>query len=824
MLKFSGGIIAITLNVALALTSGLSAQESPVSSMGIKGAEDPQATKDTTIPPHVGFGWKSETGQFFTDLVHDQKDLWISPTKLKFSDTTWLVPLSGFTAGLFVTDTDVSRHLSRNPSTLSHYNTASNVGLAAMVGGAGGMWLLSHVNHNQHWRETGLLAGEAAIQSFAMTEALKYSFRRERPNQSNGSGDFFQSGGTSFPSEHSAAAWSIAGVLTHEYPGPLVKILAYGAASFVSYSRVRSQNHFPSDVAVGTFLGMLAARQVYNKHHDEELGGEAWNNPSTIFYDEGQPRPGFIGSPYVPLDSWIYPAIERLAGMGLVKSSFLGMRPWTRLACSTMIAEAQDRLDDPTSPAADLVSELESEFLPELGGGAERGETTAKLESIYLREENISGTPLTDGYNFGQTIVNDFGRPFEEGNNIYTGASGYASTGPFSFYLRGEYQHTPFASGAPQQVQQAIADQLGVRAAPATDLAEINRARIVEGYVSLAIKGVQISFGKQALTWGPTETGSLIWSTNAEPIPMFRLSTPTPFRLPSILGWLGPMRTEFFLGQLDGHQYIVNSKGLVGPTQFDPQPFIHGLKISFKLTPDMELGFSRTVIFSGLGHPFTFGNFWKSLSAFSTNSRNDTSSNDAGDRRVGFDFSFRVPKLTKYLTLYTDSFCDDDPSPLGDPSRCAWSPGFYLSHLPGLSKLDFRAEGVTTDVSGFQGSGINYTNFVYPSGYTNKGNILGSWVGREGQGVQLSSTYWFSPQNKIQLQFRHQGVNSDFLQGGWLDDISLRTDFMLRPELALSASTQYEKWNFPLLVTETKSNVAVSISLTYRPKWGFNFR
>src|ERR1700754_1695684 len=98
MRKFTGGIVALTFTVAVALTSGLSAQGSSVSSMGNKGTEEPQAAKDPTIAPPVGFSWKSETGRFFTDLVNDQKDLWISPTKLRFSDTTWLVPLSGLTA------------------------------------------------------------------------------------------------------------------------------------------------------------------------------------------------------------------------------------------------------------------------------------------------------------------------------------------------------------------------------------------------------------------------------------------------------------------------------------------------------------------------------------------------------------------------------------------------------------------------------------------------------------------------------------------------------------------------------------------------------
>src|SRR5216684_6113315 len=157
-------------------------------------------------------------------FLEDQEKIWTSPAKIRFSDTQWLVPLSGITAGLFVTDSDFSRHLSQNPTTINHYKSLSNAGVGALIGGAGGMWLLGHVRHNEHWSETGFLAGEAAINSLVAVETLKYSLRRQRPVQGDGSGAFFQ-GGTSFPSEHAAAAWSVAGVIAHEYPGPFTKIV-----------------------------------------------------------------------------------------------------------------------------------------------------------------------------------------------------------------------------------------------------------------------------------------------------------------------------------------------------------------------------------------------------------------------------------------------------------------------------------------------------------------------------------------------------------------------------------------------------------------------
>src|SRR2546430_10496720 len=280
------------------------------------------------VYPTAGFGrWFHGLARSF---LGDQEQIWKSPAKLRFSDTEWLVPLSGISAGLFVTDHDFSKHLSQNPSTISHYKTLSNAGVGALIGGAGGMWLLGHVSHHEHWSETGFLAGEAALNSLLAVESFKYTLRRERPYQGDGSGPFFQSGGTSFPSEHAAAAWSVAGVIAHEYPGPFTKIMAYGLASLVTVSRVKAHQHFPSDVLVGSAIRNLVAQDIYSKHHDFELGGGEWRSISQIFRSEGNSSPANQGSPYVPLDSWIYPALDRLAAMGLIGSGFAAMKPWTR--------------------------------------------------------------------------------------------------------------------------------------------------------------------------------------------------------------------------------------------------------------------------------------------------------------------------------------------------------------------------------------------------------------------------------------------------------------------------------------------------------------
>src|SRR6266480_2672970 len=389
-------------------------------------------------------------------FIGDQREIWTSPARLRFSDTEWLVPLSGVTAGLFVTDHDFSKHLSQKPTTLSHYKTLSNAGVAALVGGAGGMWVIGHVNHNQHWSETGFLAGEAALNSLVAVESFKYTLRRERPFQGDGGGSFFQSSGTSFPSEHAAAAWSVAGVIAHEYPGPFTKIMAYGLASLVSVSRVKAHQHFPSDVLVGSVIGNLVAQNIYRRHHDSDLGGGEWRSISQLFRGDGNSSPANQGSPYVPLDSWIYPALDRLIGMGMIDSGFSGVRPWTRSECARLLTEASNRTDGGPAEAQKTYQLVETEFSEELEGAGTVAPFRARLESIYTRFTNISGQPLTNGYYFGQTLINDFGRPYERGFNSVSGFSAWTTAGRWVGYIRGEYQQSPSAPALPGSARFAI--------------------------------------------------------------------------------------------------------------------------------------------------------------------------------------------------------------------------------------------------------------------------------------------------------------------------------------------------------------------------------
>src|SRR5256886_1088686 len=746
------------------------------------------------VYPTAGFG-RGFHG-LARDFLGDQERIWTSPAKLRFSDTEWLLPLSGITAGLFVTDRDFSTHLSQNPSTISHYKTLSNAGVGALIGGAGGMWLLGQVSHHEHWSETGFLAGEAAVNSLVAVESFKYTLRRQRPYQGDGSGSFFQSSGTSFPSEHSAAAWSVAGVIAHEYPGAFTKIMVYGLASLVDISRIRGHQHFPSDVLVGSVIGDRVAQSIYSRRHDPDLGGGEWRSISQIFRGDGNSSPANHGSPYVPLDSWVYPALDRLAAMGLIDSGFAGMKPWTRNECARLLSEAGERVGEGTggSEAEKLYRLLETEFRSELEG-ADSERPRAQIESVYARFTNISGQPLTDGNHFGQTITNDFGRPYQEGFNTVEGISAWTTSGCWAGYIRAEYQHSPSAPAAPLSARQFIASVDGLPVvSSATPFAAVNQVRLLDAYVGLTFGNWQVSFGKQSLWWSPMQSGPLMFSDNAEPINMFRISRVSPFNLPGILGWLGPFRIELFFGQLTGHEFVRDdTAGLVGQfgVALTRQPVLHGEKLSFKPTPNFEFSVNETTVFAGGPTPLNGHNLLKSYTRLTAGGNQG----DITDPRSGVDFSYRIPGLRKWLTFYGDAFTEDEPSPLAYPRKSAIQGGLYMPRIPGIPKLDLRLEGGTTAPVDFpECHGCFYANDRYPGGsYVNGGNLIGSWVGRGGQGERVWSTYWLSSRNKIQFQFQHQKVDRDYLpHGGTLNDGGVNLEFQVRPEVTVSGSVQYE--------------------------------
>ena len=745
---------------------------------------------------------------FARHFMSDQENFWSAPRHLRLNDLKWIVPLAGVTAAFVASDSWISKQVP--PNYVHSSKTFSNYTVYSLVGVSAGSLLWGRVRGNDHLSEAGLLMGEAALNSTATSYLLKEACRRERPFQGAQQGEFFQ-GGSSFPSEHAAVAWSVASVWAHEYPSPLSQTLAYGLASAVTLTRVTSKQHFASDALIGSLLGWYFGRQIYRTHHDVDLGGAPWGSVFDADIPREGRRPDDMGSPYVLIDSWVYPAFDRLIALGAIQSAHVGLRPWTRIECARLLGEAKEQGGDAAKGGLqDTLDALAEEFAPEirhLDGASNQG---MAVDSVYTRATSIVGLPLRDGFHFGQTIVNDYGRPYGEGFNAIAGFTAHAEAGPLSVSFQGEYQHAPAVASDPLPVLEATAAADMTLPLP-NGVGEINRLRLVQGAVGLTFDGIEFSFGQQSLWLGPGQAGPFLFSNNSEPMTMLRIDSVSPYEVPLVSSLLGPVRSEFFLGRLSGQNWEFSPK-LLGPN-LPSQPFLHGTKFSFHPTANFEFGMGFTAQFGGTGNPFTWGNFIRTFYSHKFN----VYANPA-KRLSEFEFRYRLPGLRDWVQMYIDSMVIDEYSPLGS-SRPAINPGVYFPRMPKAGRIDLRLEGVTTDlnVPSHFGPGAFYWDGRYRSGYTNNGTLIGSWVGRRGRGEQGWLTYHFSPRSSLLLGYRHNNVDKAFLDGGTLRDWTLRSDLELTRQISLAALVEPERWHFPVLRAGAQSDVRASVQVTYRP-------
>ncbi len=226
-----------------------------------------QAT--ATSPAERDVSWR----RLPTNFLHDQKDLWLFPVQLAHG-LHWLPTASvvGVTAGVLAADPHDAPHFRRTASfhgfnrAFSGTATALEIALVPASFYAAGL-----VRKDSYAQKTALLAGEAVADGMVLTVVMKAVSRRLRPSDIAPQGDFsdtfFRShksifgSGSSFPSAHTVAAFSVATVYARRYRNHrCVPWVAYGIAGVIGFSRVTLQSHFPVDVFLGAALGYAISR------------------------------------------------------------------------------------------------------------------------------------------------------------------------------------------------------------------------------------------------------------------------------------------------------------------------------------------------------------------------------------------------------------------------------------------------------------------------------------------------------------------------------------------------------------------------------------
>jgi len=244
------------------------------------------------------FSFRSPKG-YFPSLIHNFGEQATAPFHFKAKQWPITGTVVGITAGLVIIDNDIDDWATVQKDKHNWVNLASpvvtefgsNAGIFSMTG----FGLLSAAFKNEKGVQTSLLASQAIITSGVWVQLIKHIACRERPfsayiNSRQEGGHWYKpftqydqdyipkkpgSSFDSFPSGHTATAFSIATVFAMQYKDkPAVPIISYSAATLVGISRLTEHKHWASDVFAGALVGYLCGRQVvsyYNKIHKSSL-------------------------------------------------------------------------------------------------------------------------------------------------------------------------------------------------------------------------------------------------------------------------------------------------------------------------------------------------------------------------------------------------------------------------------------------------------------------------------------------------------------------------------------------------------------------------
>jgi membrane-associated phospholipid phosphatase len=223
-------------------------QDSRDATSQVDEATVPESARSLTQAPAQGVTLVPMPGlrSIFQDVVRDFGDLRSTGT-LK-----WLGTAAVAAGAIRPLDHGISTGFLGHPGLDTAFRPGQTIGgaplqMAAALATVG----IGHIASSPRTATVGVDLLKAQLMSQALTQGLKISFQRTRPD------------GTplSFPSGHASITFASATVLQRHF-GWRVGLPAYAMASYVATSRIEGQRHYLSDVAFGAALGIVAGRAV----------------------------------------------------------------------------------------------------------------------------------------------------------------------------------------------------------------------------------------------------------------------------------------------------------------------------------------------------------------------------------------------------------------------------------------------------------------------------------------------------------------------------------------------------------------------------------
>lgn len=199
--------------------------------------------------------------------LEDAKLYFTAPLRWDVGDWTYFGATLAAVAAAHEYDDNVRAHFCVPSPTATNQDPHDKWDWAPAAAIVGLTWASATLLDSRDGYEEGKAMIEAAVFSAATTEIFKFAAGRRRPYETARVDDW-RDGGSSFPSSHASITFALGTVLAesgNEDFRWMRRVLGYGAASAVAYSRVHDGAHWLSDTVAGAALGIATGRFVTHR-------------------------------------------------------------------------------------------------------------------------------------------------------------------------------------------------------------------------------------------------------------------------------------------------------------------------------------------------------------------------------------------------------------------------------------------------------------------------------------------------------------------------------------------------------------------------------
>ncbi len=427
-----------------------------------------------------------------------------------------------------------------------------------------------------------------------------------------------------------------------------------------------------------------------------------------------QASPSDWVSPNVPLSSPLYRYIEKLDGLGYLRSMPTGAKPYTRLQMAKWLREIQAEAAQRPLPKymRGITKQMERELAPELKILAgEQAVPSLSLKEVKLEAATYSGAALRYRQAVGAGPLAGY-QPLNVNNNGYR---------------YGEHGNVVALAWLAGKLSQDMAVALQPRFSYDSD--QHGDVSLISGYITSRLNGIAVQIGKDPVFWGHGDSGSLILGNNMQPLTGIKLSNLQPYRTRGLFRFLGEMNFTGLYSELESNRTALTEN------EVDKPSFV-ALRGDFTPQRNFTFGLTLTSMLGGKGRSLSSGDYWDWLLG-----RNDEAADDKWNNIAGADFKLRLPHW-QGVQLYGELYGEDQGH--YHPIKMAKRGGIYIPRLSGDGAWDLRLEFARTN-------GSWYVHQLYTAGYVYKGNIIGDPLGHDADKYYLKLGRYLTKDSRLFL-------------------------------------------------------------------------